>query len=107
MARVNFGQLFFTNSTKVKDNKKHHKVHIINFSNLFSNFPGLNSFLKVYIEVCVTLGIARTAYSESEGCQDDPNTYHLERSEVRIIYYSILLCNTLHQYSTLFFYYIT
>ena len=31
MARVNFGQLSFTKSTKVKDNKKHHKVHIIIF----------------------------------------------------------------------------
>ena len=36
MAWVNFGQLFFTNSMKVKDNKKHHKVHIIIYYNLFS-----------------------------------------------------------------------
>ena len=40
MARVNFRQLFFTISMKVKDNKKHHKVHLIIHSNLFSNFPG-------------------------------------------------------------------
>lgn len=42
MAPVNFDQLFFTNSMKVKDNKKHHNVHLKFFSKLFSNFPGLN-----------------------------------------------------------------
>ena len=55
MARVNFCQLFFTNSIKVKDNKKHHKVHLIIYSNLFSNFPGLlgdwsSSAFKTYLE---------------------------------------------------------
>ena len=40
MTRVNFFQLFLTNSSKVKD-KKTSQSSYNNFSNIFSNFPGL------------------------------------------------------------------